>query len=396
MDQRSSTTVHATSFVILFAISFCHLLNDMMSSLLAAIYPNLKDLLDLSFTQIGLITLTYNITASFLQPIVGLYSDKRPAPFSLPAGMVFNLSGLIMLATVGNYPLLILGAALLGLGSAVFHPESSRVARMASGGRHGVAQSLFQVGGNAGQALGPLMAALVVASFGRGSIAWFGAMALVAIAVLTGVGFWYREHGLARMKAVSHKHHDLSRAHVARSIAVLLALIFSKQVYIASISSYYTFYLIHHFGVSVRSAQTYLFVFMAMAAAGTLAGGFAGDRFGRKFVIWFSVLGCLPFALALPYVDLLWTSILTAVIGAILSCAFPAILVYAQELVPGKVGTISGLFFGFAFGMGGLGAAVLGVIADASSIEFVYRICALLPLIGILAGLLPKLETARR
>ena len=390
--------MHATAFTVLFAISFCHLLNDMMQSLLAALYPNLKATLELNFAQVGLITATYQLTASLLQPAVGLYSDKHPMPFSLPVAMMFTLVGLLALSVSHTYVLLLGASCLVGLGSAIFHPESARVARMASGGRYGLAQSLFQVGGNFGQALGPLMAAAIVLNFGQGSIAWFALLALLSIVILYNVGFWYKHHGIARIRASakSHRPHDLSRMQIAGSIAVLMALIFSKQIYFAGIATYYTFYLISHFGVSVQSAQFYLFLFLAPVAIGTLAGGLLGDRFGRKYVIWFSVLGALPFSLLLPYMDLFWTAVLSTFIGLTMSSAFPAIVVYAQELVPGKIGTISGLFFGFAFGLSGVGAAALGWLADRTSIEFVYLVCSYLPALGLLAALLPDLGTARK
>ncbi|HEY4293181.1 MFS transporter [Luteibacter sp.] len=385
--RRADTTV----FGVIFAISFSHLLNDMMQSLLPAIYPGLKTDFQLDFGQIGLITLTYQLTASILQPLVGLYADRRPTPLALPAGTLFSLAGLLVLSKAHAYPILLVGAALLGMGSSVFHPESSRVARMASGGRHGLAQSLFQVGGNAGQALGPLAAALVVVRWGQSSLAFFALLALLSCAVLWKVSQWYRHHGLPRLKTGGGTHHDAVPAttEARRGIAVLLALIFSKYVYLASLTSYFTFYLIHRFGVSVESAQYYLFAFLGAVAVGTILGGPLGDRFGRKHVIWFSILGALPFTLLLPHANLFWTAPLVIVIGLILASAFPAIVVFAQELVPGKVGMISGLFFGFSFGMGGLGAAVLGELADHIGIEAVYSICAFLPVIGLLAALLP-------
>ena len=374
-------TTNTTVFGVILAISFCHLLNDMMQSLLPAIYPGLKADLGLSFGQIGLITFVYQITASILQPLIGLYADKRPTPMALPAGTLFSLAGLAVLSVAHSYALLLVGAMLLGMGSSVFHPESSRVARMAAGGRHGLAQSLFQVGGNAGQALGPLAAALVVVRWGQSSLAAFALLALLSGAVLWNVALWYRHHGLGRLNAGARSGGPapLPRGDAARGIAILLALIFSKYVYLASLTSYFTFYLIHRFGVSVQNAQLHLFVFLAAVAVGTVAGGPLGDRFGRKYVIWFSILGALPFTLMLPHASLFWTAPLTIVIGLILASAFPAIVVFAQELVPGKVGMISGLFFGFSFGMGGLGAALLGWIADLTSIETVYQLCAFLP-----------------
>ncbi|WP_063571627.1 MULTISPECIES: MFS transporter [Luteibacter] len=402
MQAPASATVDTpradpTVFGVIFAISFCHLLNDMMQSLLPAIYPGLKEGFHLDFGQIGLITLTYQITASILQPLVGLYADRRPTPLALPGGTLFSLAGLLVLSIAHTYPMLLVGASLLGMGSSVFHPESSRVARMASGGRHGLAQSLFQVGGNAGQALGPLAAAVVVVRWGQSSLAFFALLALLSGAILWNVGQWYKHHGLPRLKASAAKQPAVTHtsAEAKRGIAVLLALIFSKYVYLASLTSYFTFYLIHRFNVSVESAQLHLFVFLGAVAVGTILGGPVGDRFGRKRVIWFSILGTLPFTLLLPYASLFWTAPLTVVIGLILASAFPAIVVFAQELVPGKVGMISGLFFGFSFGMGGLGAAILGELADHIGIEAVYQICAFLPLIGLLAALLPDTKKRR-
>ncbi|MEI7037957.1 MFS transporter [Fulvimonas yonginensis] len=386
-----------TAFAVLGAISFSHLLNDMIQSLIVAIYPILKSGFALSFGQVGLITLTYQLTASLLQPLVGVATDKRPMPYSLPVGMGFSLCGLLLLATAPNFPVLLLAAALVGTGSSVFHPESSRVARMASGGRHGLAQSLFQVGGNTGASLGPLLAAWIIVPHGRGSVAWFSLAALLAIVVLLQVGRWYRDHhavrGAARRR---HAAVTLSRGRIVGSLLVLGLLIFSKYFYLASLSSYYTFYLIHHFGVSVQSAQTHLFVFLFAVAAGSLIGGPVGDRIGRKSVIWISILGVAPFSLLLPHANLAWTGVLSVAIGLILSSAFSAILVYAQELLPGRVGMVSGLFFGFAFGMGGIGAAVLGQIADAHGIEYVYRLCAFLPLMGLTTVFLPELDRPRR
>ena len=390
----SQSAEHATEFRILGAISFSHLLNDMIQSLILAIYPILKSGFNLSFAQIGLITLTYQITASLLQPAVGLITDKKPMPYSLPVGMGFTLCGLLLLATAPNFTVLLIAAALVGTGSSVFHPESSRVARMASGGRHGLAQSLFQVGGNAGASLGPLLAAWIIVPHGRGSVAWFSLAALLAIVVLLQVSRWYRDHHAVRGKAKARRasHIVLTQAQVAWSLLILGLLIFSKYFYLASLSSYYTFYLMHKFGVSVQSAQTHLFVFLFAVAAGSLIGGPVGDRIGRKWVIWASILGVAPFTLLLPHASLFWTGVLTVIIGLILASAFSAILVYAQELIPGRVGMVSGLFFGFAFGMGGIGAAVLGHIADVRGIEYVYGLCAYLPLIGIITAFLPNLE----
>lgn len=396
--QPSVKQKEKTIFTILAAISFCHLLNDLVQSLIPSIYPILKASFRLDFAQLGLITLTSQLTASLLQPLIGLYTDKRPKPYSLPIGMGFTLVGLVLLSMAPNFAMLLLAAALVGVGSAVFHPESSRVARMASGGQHGLAQSLFQVGGNAGTALGPLLAALIVLPRGQYSVGWFSGAALLAIIILTTVGTWYKSHRAATSKSTikEREHHPvLSSRKIAFSIAILLALIFSKYFYLASITSYYTFYLIHKFHVSVQSAQIHLFVFLGAVAAGTIIGGPIGDRIGRKYVIWASILGVLPFTLLLPYANLFWTGVLSAIIGIILASAFSAILVYAQELLPGRVGMISGLFFGFAFGMGGVGAALLGELADRTSIEFVYHVCAYLPVIGLLTAFLPNLEGSR-
>ena len=385
-----------TAFAVLGAISFAHLLNDMIQSLIVAIYPILKSGFALSFGQVGLITLTYQLTASLLQPLVGVASDRRPMPYSLPVGMAFTLCGLLLLAIAPNFPVLLVAAALVGTGSSVFHPEASRVARMASGGRHGLAQSLFQVGGNTGSSMGPLLAAWIIVPHGRGSVAWFSLAALLAIAVLLKVGAWYRLHHASRNGA--RRHHALvtpSRNRVMLSLLILGLLIFSKYFYLASLSSYYTFYLIHRFGVSVQSAQTHLFVFLFAVAAGSLIGGPVGDRIGRKSVIWISILGVAPFSLMLPHASLFWTGVLSIVIGLVLSSAFSAILVYAQELLPGRVGMVSGLFFGFAFGMGGIGAAVLGQLADVHGIEYVYRLCAFLPLMGLITVFLPELDRPR-
>jgi MFS transporter, FSR family, fosmidomycin resistance protein len=391
------TPVEQTTFAILFAVSFCHLLNDMMQALMPAIYPALKVQFHLSFAQIGLVTLAFQVTASLLQPAVGFVADKRPMPFSLPIGMLFTFAGLIVLSMAQSYTVLLCAAVLVGLGSSSFHPESSRVARMASGGRYGLAQSMFQVGGNIGSALGPLLAAVVVMRWGQKSIAWSSLAALVCVFVLWNVSVWYKTHGLTRMKA-AQRHVDVAKfspRQVTFAMTILLVLIFSKYVYLTSITNYYTFYLIHKFHVSVESAQLHLFGFLAPVAIGTFLGGPLGDRFGRKYVIWFSILGALPFALLLPHVNLFWTSVLSAAIALVISSAFSAIVVYGQELMPGKVGLVSGLFFGFSFGMAGLGAAVLGWVADKTSIEFVYEICAFLPLLGICAAFLPEIETER-
>ncbi|MEM5405365.1 MULTISPECIES: MFS transporter [Paraburkholderia] len=387
--------VQRTVYSVLGAISFSHLLNDMIQSLILAIYPMLKDNFSLSFTQIGLITLTYQITASMLQPLVGFFTDKRPLPYSLPVGMGFTLCGLLLMSVAPTFGVLLVAAALVGCGSSVFHPESSRVARMASGGRHGLAQSLFQVGGNAGTSLGPLLAAAIVIPHGQRSIAWFSAAALVGMVVLTQIGRWYKAHPAMKKKRAEVAQVTLSRKRVAIAMGVLVLLVFSKYFYLASINSYFTFYLIDRFHLSVQAAQIHLFVFLAAVAAGTIIGGPVGDRIGRKYVIWVSILGVAPFTLLLPYANLFWTGVLTVIIGVVLASAFSAILVYAQELIPGKVGMVAGLFFGFAFGLGGIGAAVLGQLADATSIGFVYKVCSFLPLIGILTVLLPDVEGKR-
>ena len=383
---------------ILLAISLSHLLNDLMQSLVPAVYPILKAKFSLDFGQIGLISLTFYLTASLLQPVVGIVTDRRPMPFSLAVGMGSTLAGLLALSAAGSFQAILLAAGLIGLGSAVFHPESSRVARMASGGRHGLAQSVFQVGGNAGSAIGPLLAAFVVVRHGQSSIAWFSGVALLAMAVLAMVGRWYRGRVAERRRApaAAVTAGALPRARVVASVAILLLLIFSKYFYMASLSTYYTFYLIDRFHVPVDTAQLLLFVFLGAVAVGTVVGGPVGDRFGRKRVIWASILGVLPFTLALPHANLLWTTILTVPIGLILASAFSAILVYAQDLLPGRVGLVGGLFFGFAFGMGGLGAAVLGELADATSIEHVYALCAYLPAIGLLTALLPDTRRTAR
>jgi MFS transporter, FSR family, fosmidomycin resistance protein len=387
-----------TAFRVLAAISFCHFLNDMMQSVIPAVYPILKTSYRLDFGQIGLITLTNQLTASLLQPLVGMYTDRRPTPYSLAAGMTFTLSGLLLLSRAPGFGSLLLAVAFVGMGSAVFHPESSRVARMASGGRHGLAQSLFQVGGNTGSALGPLLAAFIVLPAGQRSIAWFSLAALLAIIVTARVGIWYkaRKDHLAKPRAAVHEHGpSLSSRRIAATMTVLAALVFSKYFYLASLTSYYTFFLIAKFHISVRSAEIHLFIFLGAVALGTFVGGPVGDRVGRKYVIWCSILGILPFTLLLPYVSLFWTGPLTVLIGLVLASAFSAILVYAQELLPGRVGTISGLFFGLAFGMGGIGAALLGKLVDMTSITFVYQICSFLPAIGLLTAFLPDIEPGR-
>lgn len=390
----SRAPVATASFAILLAVSFCHLLNDVMQSLLAAIYPMLKHDYGLDFWQIGLLTMAFQMTASLLQPFIGHFTDSRPLPYSTSIGMGSTLAGLILLAFASSYIGLVVGAACVGVGSAIFHPELSRIARTASGGRHGFAQSLFQVGGNFGTALGPLLAAFIVLPNGQSSIAWFAVIALVAMIILWRVGQWHtRVHRIANKHAIAIRM-PFSRERTAVALAVLALLVFSKNIYMASFSSYYTFYAIHKFGVTVQQSQLMLFAFLGASAAGTILGGLFGDRFGPKMVIWFSILGCLPFTLALPYADFNWTIALTVLIGLILSSAFPAIVVFAQELVPGRVGMIAGIFFGFAFGMAGIAAAVLGIVADAKGIDYVYDVCSYLPLLGLLTVFLPSMENA--
>ncbi|MEO6872234.1 MAG: MFS transporter [Chthoniobacterales bacterium] len=396
-SEQSPVTVAAkpTVLAVLFAISFSHLLNDSIQSLIPAIYPLLKTSFHLSFVQVGLITLAFQMTASILQPFVGLFTDRRPQPFSLACGMGITLCGLALLSRAWSFGVVVAAAALVGMGSSIFHPESSRVAHLASGGRHGLAQSIFQVGGNAGSSLGPLLAALIVVPYGQKSVLWFALPALLGITILSGVGRWYRDH-LAEAKARPSAHIELPKItrRVWFALFVLGVLIFSKYFYLASLTSYYTFYLIQKFHLSVQGAQYHLFLFLFSVAVGTVIGGPVGDRYGRKLVIWISILGVAPFTIALPHANLIWTSILTVLIGLILASAFSAILVYAQELVPGKVGLISGLFFGLAFGMAGIGSAVLGEVADRTSIAYVFHLCSFLPLIGLLTAFLPNVQTA--
>jgi len=383
-----------TVLAILFAISFSHLLNDTIQSLIPAIYPLLKVSFHLSFVQIGLITLSFQMTASILQPCVGFYTDRRPRPFSLAWGMGLTLSGLAILALAGSFTMVVVAAALVGMGSSIFHPESSRVAHLASGGRYGFAQSIFQVGGNAGSSLGPLFAALIVVPYGQKNVLWFALLALLGMGVLLGVGNWYRKHLSAPKSASSATGTaatKLPSPRVIFALVILGALIFSKYFYLASLTSYYTFYVMGKFHLSIQGAQFHLFLFLFAVAVGTILGGPIGDRFGRKLVIWVSILGVAPFTLALPYANLFWTGVLTVIIGLILASAFSAILVYAQELVPGNVGLISGLFFGLAFGIAGIGSAVLGYVADRTSITYVFHLCSFLPLIGLLTALLPNL-----
>ncbi len=390
------TLAQTTVYSILFTISFTHLLNDMLQSVIPAIYPLLKDDFHLSFTEIGLITFTFQLTASLLQPFVGHYTDKTPRPYSLAIGMSFSLTGLILLAFASSFLAILVAVSLIGMGSSVFHPESSRVAHLASGGKKGLAQSIFQLGGNAGAAIGPLLAALIVVPYGQFNIIWFAFIAILGIVVLLKVGTWYKGHLATKSRnrpvALPASHKALSKAKVITSLGILLVLIFSKYFYMASMSSYFTFYLIDKFHVTVQQSQIYLFIFLASVAAGTLLGGALGDRFGRKYIIWISILGAAPFTLLLPYANLFWCGVLSVIIGLIISSAFSAILVYATELVPGKVGMIAGLFFGFAFGMGGLGSAVLGKLADITSVGYVFKVCAFLPLIGIVTGFLPDIE----
>lgn len=382
---------------ILWALSLSHLLNDVMQSLLPAVYPLFKENYALNFFQIGLITFTFQLTASLLQPLVGIYTDRHPWPYSLPCGMGFTFVGLIVLAVASSFPLILFAAALIGIGSSVFHPEASRIARFASGGRYGFAQALFQLGGNAGSAIGPLLAALIVVPWGQSSLGWFSLGAIAAMFVLGQVGRWYQQQ-LTELQSnhgpsVATRHSSVSQIRIISAIAILLLLMFSKYFYLVSLSNYYTFYLMQRFQVSVSTAQIALFVILGSVAAGTIGGGPVGDRFGFKTVIWISILGILPFTLILPYANLLWTIVLTIPIGMIQASAFTAMIVYAQELVPGRVGLIGGLFFGFAFGMAGLGAAVLGWLADQTSIEYVYRVCSFLPLFGLLTVFLPNTKT---
>jgi len=397
--DQTKAVAEKTVYAILFTISLSHLLNDMLQSVIPAMYPLIKTNFHLSFSDIGLVTLTYQLTASLLQPFIGLYTDRKPKPYSLAIGMGFTLVGLICLAWAPGFHWILLAVGLIGIGSSIFHPESSRVAHLASGGKRGLAQSIFQLGGNAGSALGPLLAALIVVPYGQGSVMWFSLAALLAILILINIGKWYKTFAIRKTKTeVQHSsgHPTLSKNRVTVSLIILLLLIFSKYFYLASMTSYFTFYLIDKFHLGVQSSQLHLFIFLASVAAGTLLGGPLGDKFGRKYIIWISILGVAPFTLMLPYANLLWTTVLSVFIGVIISSAFSAILVYAQELMPGKVGMIAGLFFGFAFGMGGLGSALLGKLADMTSIAYVFQVCAFLPLIGILTGFLPNLETKRK
>jgi FSR family fosmidomycin resistance protein-like MFS transporter len=394
--QTADNQAGDTAFAVIMAVSLGHLLNDTMQSLIPALYPMLKDGYGLDFTQIGILGFVFQVTASLLQPVVGIYTDKRPLPYSLSTGMAFTLIGLVILAFAHAYWVLLVGASFIGLGSAIFHPEASRVARLASGGRHGLAQSIFQVGGNIGSAIGPLLAAFIVLPRGQASVSWFSGVALLGMLVLYGVGRWYAAHRAANAgRKAPTPALVLPRPVVIRTIAILVLLTLSKHLYMTSISSFYTFYVIDRFDVSVQDAQILLFVFLAAVAIGTIGGGPVMDRLGTRFVIWFSILGALPFTLALPYVDFTWTVVLTFIIGVILASAFSAIVVFAQELVPGRVGLIAGLFFGLAFGIGGVGAAVLGIVADHTSIEFVFKLCSYLPLLGLLTVFLPQIGKGR-
>jgi FSR family fosmidomycin resistance protein-like MFS transporter len=387
-----------TVYSILFSIGFAHLLNDLLQSVIPSVYPMLKQNYQLTFSQIGFITFAFQVTASILQPFVGSYTDRFPRPYSFAIGMLFTLTGILLLSYASGFPVILVAVALVGIGSSIFHPEASRVSYYASGGKRGLAQSIFQLGGNTGSAIGPLLVALLVIPHGQYFIAWFSIVAILAIIVLLRVGNWYKGHLYLRARGkvqTEEQPHQLSKKKVIASIGILIVLIFSKYFYLTSITSYFTFYLIHKFQLSIQQSQFQLFIFLASVAAGTVIGGPLGDRFGRKYIIWFSILGVAPFSLLLPHANLFWTGVLSVIIGFILASAFSAILVYAQELVPGKVGMISGLFFGFAFGMGGLGSALLGTLADKTSIDFVYKICAYLPLIGILTAFLPGIKKNR-
>lgn len=376
---------------IIGAVALAHLINDLIQAVLPSIYPMLKANYGLTFTQVGLITLTFQLTASLLQPWVGYYTDRHPKPFLLPAGMICTLIGILMMSQVGSFPLILVAAGLIGIGSSTFHPEASRVARLASGGRYGLAQSTFQVGGNVGSAFGPLLAAAIIIPFGQGNVAWFGLFAVFALGVLYAISRWYSNHlNLFKLKQGQAATHGLSKGRVLSALVVLGLLVFSKYFYMASLTSYFTFYLIEKFDLSVASSQLHLFLFLGAVAAGTFFGGPIGDKIGRKAVIWFSILGVAPFTLLLPHVDLFWTSVLSVLIGFILASAFSAIVVYAQELVPGNVGMIAGVFFGLMFGFGGIGAALLGYLADIRGIEYVYGLCSFLPLLGVLAIFLPR------
>lgn len=399
IEPTSKQLVQKTVYSILFTISFSHLLNDMMQSVIPSVYPLVREKFHLTFGQIGLITLTYQLTASLLQPFVGYFTDRTPRPYSLPIGMSCTLFGLILLSRAASFPMLLVAVACVGIGSSIFHPESSRIGYMASGGKRGLAQSIFQLGGNSGSALGPLLAAVIIIPYGQQNIVWFGLAAILGIFVLFQVARWYKAHLELRasksIKNIDENNQAISQGKVVFSVFILLVLIFSKYFYLSSMTSYFTFYMIDKFHVTVQQSQLYLFIFLGAVAAGTLIGGPLGDRFGRKYVIWISILGVAPFTLLLPFANLFWTGVLAGIIGVILASAFSAILVYAQELLPGKVGMVSGLFFGFAFGMGGLGSAILGKIADHTSIAYIFHICSFLPLIGIITGFLPNIKNSK-
>ena len=399
MNLSANTTSQRTAYPILFTIAFTHFINDLLQAIIPSVYPMIKTSFNLSFGQIGMITFTFQLMASLLQPFVGIYTDRKPQPYSLVIGMVFTLAGLILLSQSWSYASILVAVGCVGIGSSIFHPESSRMAFLASGGKRGLAQSIFQLGGNAGSAAGPLLVALIVIPYGRGQIIWFTLVAILGIIILVKIAAWYkiqialRAKGKTGGEAEDYRH--LSKQKIIGSVTILLLLIFSKYFYLVSMTNYFTFYLIEHFQVSVQRSQLYLFAFLAAVAAGTLMGGPLGDRFGRKYVIWFSILGAAPFTLLLPHANLFWTGILSVIIGVVIASAFSAILVYAQELIPGKVGMVSGLFFGFAFGIAGIGSALLGMLADHSGIVYVFHICAFLPLIGIITGLLPNLKSVR-
>ena len=397
MDSKSAhkeDVISKTIFSILFAISFAHLLNDLIQAIIPSVYPILKEKYNLSFSQIGLITFAFQFSASILQPFVGYYTDKHPKPFSQVYGMLFSLAGIVSLSFADRFEWIVISVMLIGTGSAIFHPESARISNLASGGKRGLAQSIFQVGGNFGTALGPLLVALIVVPHGQEYILWFVIAAFVALVIISKIAFWYRDHLIYRthQNALFFDLHDLSKLRVKWSISILLVVIFSKFFYSASLSTYYTFFLMDKFHLSIRQAQFHMFIYLIAYAIGTILGGPLGDKFGRKYIIWFSVFGATPFALLLPYVNLFWTDVLMVVIGVIISSAFPAIIVYAQELIPKKLGMVSGLFYGFAFGMGALGSALLGILADHTSIQYVYNICSYLPIIGIICYFLPNLK----
>ena len=392
MTTQTTIRTNTTVYLILFAAAGCHMINDTLQAVMLSIYPMLKQNYSLSFTQVGIMTMVFQVTASILQPLIGLYTDRKPLPYLLPTGPAFTALGLLLLATAHSYPALLIAAACIGIGSSIFHPDASRVSRLASGGQFGMAQSLFQVGGNVGTSIGPLLAAGIVLQRGQASLSWFVALAALSMAILTGVGRWYATHLTQKRSTEAVRHSALSQRTINMSLAILVALMFSKFVYMACMHSFYTFYLIDKFGISTRDSQIYLFILLGSVAIGTFAGGPIGDRIGRKSVIWFSILGTLPFSLALPHLNLFWTVAFTIPIGLILSSAFSAMVVYAQELMPGRIGMISGLFFGLAFGSGGLGAAILGTIADNTSLQFIFELCSVLPAIGLLAFYLPNTQ----